>query len=344
MALAAALVGCDLEGSRATHVDPALASEIAAKSARLEQNPTDANLRLQLAALFEKTGQYFQAAEMYREAASNDGRDTRARVGLARAYRALGYSTRAFEELGNCLKLDPGDPECLWESAEVLRKQGSKPALEQARRAYQRFIDVAATHARADEVRKLLRQLDAQLGPETAPASQPASRPAAPPTAPSGKKIDGDASAAALMPDHAGVGKDQDVGELNPFGVAIGRAIKAIEARDPKGAEAAFRAALAIRPGDAGALAGLAETLYQQDKLQEAADTAEKAFAANNQHVQARWIYGLTMIKSGKNIGAAIEAWKALARDDPEYAEQLGVTRTLKMVEQFKAAPKTEKK
>ena len=83
-------------------------------------------------------------------------------------------------------------------------------------------------------------------------------------------------------------------------------------------------------------LAGLAETLFHQKKVQEAQTTISLAYDADPKNAQARWVYGLIMIKSGKNMAKALQAWEALRRDSPDFAEQVGVTKTLDAVKKMR--------
>ena len=330
----ASLCGCvEVTGSKS--LPPALSAKIAAKSAELRQKPDDPTTKLALARLYEEASRHFEAADLYLEVQKTAPRDTRPKIGLARTYRELGYFTKAFMQLRSCLGLDRNDPDCLFLTGAMLRSDGSQEGLEQARFIYRRFLTVAGTDPRRKEVEKAVQQLDAQLGDKAseAPASRPASQPQptagaqAPPTPNSG--------GAGLIPDHQGP-KDDSVGELNPFGKAIARAIQAIRANDPVQAEAAFREALKIVPEDPGALAGLAETLYQQDKIPEARTAADKAYGADPAHPQARWVYGLIHLRTGSNVAKGLEAWQALQRDDPDFAQQLGVTRALETVGKLK--------
>ena len=90
-----------------------------------------------------------------------------------------------------------------------------------------------------------------------------------------------------------------------------------------------------IQPNDATALSGLANVLWQANKKGEAVLIAERAHAADPTHSQVRFVYGMIMLKSGKNIGTALEGWKALQAEDPEYAKQTGVTAMLERIGKF---------
>ncbi|MDP6927762.1 MAG: hypothetical protein QGG84_11820, partial [Rhodospirillales bacterium] len=192
-----------------------------------------------------------------------------------------------------------------------------------ARNYWRRFLSVVEEHPRLSEVRRRMSEVEAQI--ETSRDQQPtaAAEPAPkPPT--------------ATIPEHNGAQNQEDVGQLNPFGLAIGKAMAAIKRKDSAGAEAAFREALKLRPNDVGTLAGLAETLYHQKKTLEAEETISAAYQRDMSNTQARWVYGLIMLKSGKNMEKALQAWEALNRDSPDFAAQVGVSKTLEAVKQMR--------
>ncbi len=329
---------CDVTAARVEVPDSVL-QELRDKERRLAESPEDLELKLRIATMYAEGGHPFAAADHYLGATEIAPSDPRPRVGLARAYRKLGLFTRAFLELRDCLGHDPGAADCLYESGSMLKADGSPEGLSQAQVAWERFLSTApAGDPRREEVAKGLKQLEAQLGPQRGPASRPASAPSGGGTgaAPAAGAGEEPARAAAIMPEHRGT-EGADVGELNPFGQAIARALDAVRRRDAPAAEAAFREALALRPEDPGALAGLAETLHHAQKTDEAIEKIEKAWSIDPTHGQVRWVYGLVMIKAGRNMREAVEAWKALERDDPDYAARLGVTRTLEAVRKFEA-------
>jgi predicted Zn-dependent protease len=134
------------------------------------------------------------------------------------------------------------------------------------------------------------------------------------------------------IPEHEGADDDEPVGGLNAFGAAIGRALDAVKNKDPQAAEKALQEALAIAPNDVGANAFMAETYLAEGRMNEAITQAEKAYKLDPTDSQARWVYGLVFIRSGKDMKKGIEAWQALAKDDPKYAEQAGVTKTLEQI------------
>ena len=323
------LSACTFDFEGTPPLTPALRDEIASAEAAVYAAESDPARRVAVAQAYEAAGRYFDAAEQLKKATELAPSDGAARAKLARLYERLGYFPEAFLQLRKCLDHDPNDPDCLYATGAMLKHDGSPGALAQARVVWQRFLAVAPEHGKAADVRKGLAQIDAQAPKR--PASQPA------PSAPAGDIAAAVPSAegGAHLPGHENVQGDDSIGALNPFGQAIGVAMAAVRAKDPAAAEAAYRKALALRPNDAGALAGLAETLHKLEKGSEAQQVAQQAYAADPAHPQARWVFGLVMLKAGHKIGEALEAWRALSRDEPEYAKQLGVTRTLEEVDRM---------
>lgn len=323
------LTACNVGIDTTRPVTPELVRKIEAKSRAAAQSPEDLKVKVELADLYREAGRYFEAADHYLGATQIDPKSPAAHYGLALSYNAVGYYTRAFQSMRDCLGADPDHPDCLFLTGTMLRSDGSQSALEQSRFAFERLLSVAPNDPRAASVRQSLQQLSAQLKPKADAPAAPASRPA-------GDAPAADAPSGGLaLPDHDNV-EGADVGALNPFGASIGKAMAAVRADDPTAAESALREALKIRPGDPGATAMLAETLYRQEKVEEAQKTATAAYEANREHAHARYVYGLVHLKSGKDIGPALEAWRALLRDDPAYAEKTGVKATLEKVGQLK--------
>ena len=214
---------------------------------------------------------------------------------------SIGYYDQVEQLLRDCFAKNRGEPGCLYAAGELMMMVGTKPAQEAARSVWAQFVAVAPDHLRANYVRSELDQLNARLGPPSAapkraapppsqPASQPASRPAAAPTEtapeqPSGNAVD------PAVPGHAQGPQGRDVGELNPFGVAIQKAMVAIRNNDAPGAESAYREALEIRPNDASALAGLSEAQFSQRRIDDAVASIEKAWSIDPSDAQVRWVF-----------------------------------------------------
>ncbi len=123
------------------------------------------------------------------------------------------------------------------------------------------------------------------------------------------------------------------------FTQAMDRAFAASAKNDAPGAAAGFEKALELRPKDANALAGLAEAQFAQNQQAAAVSNAEKAWAANPKDPQVRWTFGLIMLANKKRTAEAIEAWKALARENSGYAERLGIPARLEAIERFTKDP-----
>ena len=167
--------------------------------------------------------------------------------------------------------------------------------------------------------------------PTGAAATGNGTPPGHPPTAPAG--------AQPGVPAHAAGSANQDVGQLNAFGVAIQKALAAVRNNDAVGAEAAYKDALKLRPNDVAALAGLAEAEFAQNRLDDAVTTIEKAWTNDPKDAQVRWVFGLVMLQARKRTSDAIAAWEALQRDTPEYARQLQIDVKLQSARKFMGAP-----
>ncbi|MBX2814263.1 MAG: tetratricopeptide repeat protein, partial [Myxococcales bacterium] len=123
------------------------------------------------------------------------------------------------------------------------------------------------------------------------------------------------------------------VGELNQFGAALQKAYQAWANKDPVGAESAFRKALDIRPNDAPAMAELARVLTETNKIVEAEDWVNKAWAAAPNDPQVRFAFGFVLLQARKRPKEAIEAWRDLQKDHPDFARKSGVTEMLKTID-----------
>jgi len=290
--------------------------------------PTSVQAHYSLALSLEEAGLDMQAADAYHKVLQLNETHGPSLGALGRLYEKLGYFTASYRQLMTCVRVAPDFPECLYQLGALLQRDGSNTGLQQSLTYWRRFLETAQNHPKRAEVQRRLNEVEAQLDTalDKAPSSTDVSASApssAPPTA-------------SALPDHSNVKSDEPVGKLNPFGQAISEAIAAIRKKDSPAAERAFRRALALRPDDAGAMAGLAETLFHQKKTAEAQSTISKAYEIDPKNAQTQWVFGLIMIKTGQNIGKALEAWEALNRESPEFAKQVGVTKTLETVKKMR--------
>ena len=358
--LLAASTGCSLDFQAQKDLPAGLARRIAQKKAEADQRPTDAKLALELGELYIEGERWFEAAEALTTAKNNGGGDNSQVLGaLATSYMSLGYYAQVETLLRDCFQRNRQEPGCLYAAGELMMLVGSKDALQAARTVWSNFVAVAPDHLKANYVRSALDQLNAQLGPPGQPSSQPSagasSQPANPsaangnppsggelpaghpPAAPANNNLpaghppsaDAKSNVDPAVPGHANVDGDADVGELNPFGVALQKALAATRRNDAPAAEKAYLEALKIRPNDVSALAGLAETQFVQKRLDDAVTTIEKAWAEDASDPQVRWIFGVVMIQKRKRLPEAVQAWEALARDTPQYAEQLDLKKKI---------------
>jgi tetratricopeptide (TPR) repeat protein len=325
--LVVAACGVDFDIRKAP--EPGLARRIAERKNEVLQNPNDVEAQIQLGLLQVEGELWFEAAETLLAAKQRGRDDVRINAALTTAYFQLGYAKSGIEELKACLQKDRSQPDCLFSYGKLIEGDPNENAQQELRAVWLRFLALAPAHPKAGYVRSSLDQLNARLGPPKPPPDAAASQPSGePPPAPV-------EHGAAPVPGHPGGSPEgrEGVGELNPFGQALAKAFEAAQRNDPSAAAAAFREALAIRPDDPGALAGLAEMLFAQNQMGEAIANAEKAFQLDPKDAQVRWAFGLVMMKNGRRTKEALAAWQALRKDDPEYAEKLGVTKQLEAIE-----------
>lgn len=322
-----AMASCDLRAAKRTD-DPALARTITELTQALGQSPNDLVLRRRLADAHLAAEHWFVAAEIYKQVVDVTPEDGLAQAGLSDAYLKLALYPQAFEALSRGVTAAEGGEECMLRLGMLLRGDGSPEGLVQARSVLARFVERAPQHPRLEEARAALRELDVQIATTPGAAAVAGTATTTAGTAPR-----------ADIPEHQGAAGQAPVGQLNPFGVAFGRALEAVRKNDAPGAEAALLEALEHQPDDVGALALLSETYLVMKRPDDARRYADKAYATNPKDSQARWAFGLVHVRTGGDVGRALEAWRALAKDDPEFAEQAGVTRSLAEAERMLAAP-----
>jgi Tfp pilus assembly protein PilF len=321
-ALSLGLAACDLEIGR-PRLDPALERRLAERQAAVRARPDDLQAALSLAEGQLEAKQLFAAAEGFRAAATRDPSSARAHAGQFLTYLELGYIEAGIEAMKACFQLDREQPDCLYGFGALMELDGSERALREGRFVWHRLLEVAPDHRKAAYVRSALEQLDARLGPQAPRAAPTAEEAPAQPADPHAG-----VPGAAALPGH-GAGDGQPVGQLNPFGQAIAKAIEAVKANDAPRAEAAFREALAARPDDPGALAGLAESMFAQGRQPDALATIQKAYQLDPKDAQVRWAFGLIMLRNRQRTAEAIAAWESLVAEDPEYAAQLRIPELL---------------
>lgn len=356
------LAGCNLSIDASRELEPGLARRIAQKQAELASKPGDAQIQVELGELYLEAERFFDAADTFRAAQAAGADTAQLHGGLAQAYMELDYMQSCMEELRTCYQKSRDEPGCLFVLGFLTQDSSDPRGLAEAQRAFTRLLEVAPKFRKAQLVSSSLDQINARLAsmpPPNNPASQPAAQPAEggmpaghPPTG--GAEAAGsaqgmpaghpptDGAPAVPTPGHAG-GVDPDtgkeVGGLNPFGQAIMRALDAVRANDAPAAERGFTDALKIRPDDPAALAGLAEAQLAQGKQAEAVKNIEKAWTVDPKDPQVRWAFGRIMLDARKRTDEAIQAWKDLLREEPDYAQQLEIPQRLEQVEKFKADP-----
>ena len=131
---------------------------------------------------------------------------------------------------------------------------------------------------------------------------------------------------------HGNTGNRSGFASLNEFGKAIQIAYRALGKNDHKSAEQAFKKALAIKD-DAATRASLSESLYKQNKLAEAVKEIEIAKAKGPEEPQVKWVFGLVMLANKTKTSEAMEAWRSLIVEEPDFATQLDLKSKLKEAE-----------
>ncbi len=309
-------------------VEPDLAQKIAQKQTEIQSG--DPKAWVELGQLHLEAEQYFHAADAFTKAKEVLSNDVRVHAGLALSYVELGYIKSSVENMRACFALDRNQADCLYALGKLLERDPSERAQREVQRTWRHLLIAAPGYKHAAYVRSALTQLDAKLGPaQEQPRSQPASQPAQAQNTPE--------KPAEKVPEHS-VKDDPNapkVGELNPFGQAIREAFQAVQGNDAPAAIEAFGRALKIRPGDAGAQAGLAEAYFAMGNMKKAMELVDAAYKAHPKDAQVRWVFGLIMLKNRTRIPEALAAWKALAKDEPEYAKQLKVAEQLEEIEKL---------
>jgi tetratricopeptide (TPR) repeat protein len=310
---------CDGGGARA-RVDPALKARIATARADARARP---GALVRLGELQLEAGQLFDAAESFRRAREAGVKALEVEAGLARTYVKLGYVPAALRALRRCFDRDPGQPSCLFAYASLVETDPSEGAQREVQKIWTRYLQEAPPdHFGRAYAESALAQLEGRFGPLTPGALGPP---------PGRARPDEPEAEPPPVPGHEG-GKEGEFGELNPFGRAIQEAYRALAQDDATGAIAAFERALEIQPDDPTTLAGLAEAQLEAGQANAAEATANEAYRLAPEEPPVRYAFGLVMLTLERESRAreALAAWRALARDTPEYAARLGVNRILK--------------
>ena len=340
------LSACNLDVQPTQRIDPSLLRRIEQKKVDLVSGANGPGWT-DLADLQLKAGQAFDAAHSLAEAErAQDGSARRFAV-EAETFLELGYTSRIGTALRGCLQASRTESRCLYVLGRLMEGSRDRDRLEEARLAYRTFLQVAPDDEKANYVKSALDQLDRVLGPESPSgvASQPAQRSSTPPPPIAGTDASTEAGSSAVATPGHGTGSvdpetGQKVGELNPFGMAIMKAVAAVKRNDAVLAEQAFSEAIAIRPTDPSALAGRAEARFAQGPLRhpEAAADIEKAFSVAPQDPQVRWVFGLIMTAVGRRTQEGVAAWEALSRDEPEYARILRIPERLEAIKKLQGS------
>lgn len=330
------ILACD-PASGGPRLEPEVARRLAEARAEAASSPA---ARVRLGELELEAGLYFEAAETFLKAKEEGSGAPEVFAGLAQAYAKLGYIGSTVDALRSCFRVAPQQPNCLYAFATLLERDPSEPAQREVQKTWMRFLRSAPPdHPKRGYAESALAQLNARFGvlSEADLAAPPPPQDKALAGEDKGKSADG---AEGHPPVEGSPGSGEgSVGGLNPFGQAIQKAYQALADKKPAAAVDAFQEALALRPDDPPTLAGLAEAELEAGRQEAAIATAEKAWRLDPEDPQVRYVFGLVMLRSQRRGEEALEAWRALLRDTPEYAERLGVDQLLRRADEGEGHP-----
>ncbi len=123
----------------------------------------------------------------------------------------------------------------------------------------------------------------------------------------------------------------------------LAQAEKRLERKDFVGAESALREIVRSDPSNARAHGNLALALLPQRKVREAVDEGRLAAAFAPQNAEARYIYGLTLRASNRNIEAAREFEKTAALKPGEVGPLVALAEAYAASQDERAAPVYER-
>ncbi|NJK89562.1 MAG: tetratricopeptide repeat protein [Myxococcales bacterium] len=306
---------------------PLIPPEDAARVDALTQaltSRTSSVAALELARVLTRYDRAFEAADILEDARRSGNEGPMLHAGLAEVYMELGYSRAVVRELTACLSRAPSQPDCLELFGRVLEADGSAASLRNARQIYTLFLKVAPNHPNANRARSALEQLG---GPLELAEDEPLFPPIA--AAPSVVSPHGRATGGAADPSASGTSG----AGLNEFGRTLASAFAAMREGRPTEAELAYRSALQLRPNHLATLAGLAEAQAAQGKITDALETVTAARAIEPSDPQVQFIYGSILLRMEGRRDEALATWRAILRDSPDMANQLGIAERLAALE-----------
>lgn len=340
-------VACEPDAAYRRPLDPGVERRLEQLRRQAQSGAAEDLVQLGYTALEAK--RYFEAADSLAKARDQGSKNVAVFSGLARTYVALGYSQSAVQAIRACFNINRNEPDCLYAYGMLLSGDPSDGAQKELQRTWERFLKAAPkSHSQRGYVESSLSQLNGRFGkltqeeidgvkPKPNQNSQPASAP--PSTTSTSTRSTGSKWAGTKPPtgevdsNHGSTTTstqsphaNSDVGQLNPFGSILQKAYRAWSDKDLTAAAAHFQAALGMRPDDAPMMAELARVLSEANKFDEAEKWVEKAKAGAPNNPQVRFAFGYVLLNARKRPEEALEAWKSLQKDHPDYAKRVGVT------------------
>lgn len=254
---------------------------------------------------------WFEAAEAYRLAQVRGSTQAAVMGALAITYLELGDPTSAGAQLELCMRQEAPEPACLYVAGLLMRQTDQLGRLKRAEQAFEKMLQLAPKHALAARARGELSTLRREISQREE----------------AGERV-------AEADPHATPGATpQKVGALNAFGAEIQAGFEAMQRGDVKASEAAYRRALKIHKRDVTAEVGLAEALYVQERLSEAAEHIAIAYEQDKDNGRVAFSFGLIMLGQERRVPEALAAWRELLKRDPELAKAVDLAARLKDAE-----------
>ncbi len=131
--------------------------KLAEYKARLEKNPKDIEALIFMGNSNYDIQRFEKAKEFYQRALEVDPNNTHVRTDLASAYRSLGETDHALEELNRVLKADPNHEVALYNSGIIYLNDKNDP--EKARVSWEKLVQLKPNDPLSQELKKQISEL-----------------------------------------------------------------------------------------------------------------------------------------------------------------------------------------